>query len=175
MCRRAARGWRYPEWHAPARDQPGAQRSNVKIIDTATNTVIGTSRQAGPRAIDVTPDGLCLRRGAGGGRRVCDQYRQGPIVGSVPAGQRPLDVRVLPNGARVYSVSENQITAISTTTGASVGAIPIQLSRAMDFTPDSATGIVAADGRVHIVDTGANAIVGSIQFNTTTKAIPSTW
>ena len=49
----------------------------------------------------------------------------GALLGSVPAGTRPLDVRVLQNGARVYSVSEDQITAISTTTGTPVATIPI--------------------------------------------------
>ena len=46
------------------------------------------------------------------------------------------------------------------------------MSRAIDFTPDSTTGIVAADGRVHVLDTGANAIVGSIPFNAATEGNP---
>jgi YVTN family beta-propeller protein len=148
--------------------------SNVKVIDTATNTVIGTIQTGQvPRAIDVTPDGAVAYVAVQeAGVVSAISTASGAIVGSVPAGTRPLDVRVLPNGARVYSVSEDRITAISTTTGASVGTIPITLSRAIDFTPDSTTGIVAADGRVHVVGTGANAIVGSITFNPTTEGNP---
>jgi YVTN family beta-propeller protein len=148
--------------------------SNVKVIDTATNTVIGTIPTGQvPRAIDITPDGAVAYVAVQeAGVVSAISTASGAIVGSVPAGTRPLDVRVLPNGARVYSVSEDRLTAISTTTAASVGTIPITLSRAIDFTPDSTTGIVAADGRVHVVDTGANAIVGSITFNPTTEGNP---
>ena len=101
--------------------------SNVKIIDTATNTVIGTIPTGlVPRAIDVTPDGnFAYVAVQEAGVVSAISTASASIVGSVAAGQRPLDVRVLPNGARVYSVSEDRITAISTTTGASVGAIPI--------------------------------------------------
>jgi YVTN family beta-propeller protein len=148
--------------------------SNVKIIDTALNAVIGTVPTGlVPRAIDVTPDGLIAYVAVqDAGVVSAISTATGTIVGSVPAGTRPLDVRVLPNGGRVYSVAQDRITAISTTTGATVGTIPMTLSRAIDFTPDNTTGIVAADARVHVLDTGANAIVGSIAFNTATDGNP---
>ncbi|HTM30162.1 MAG TPA: beta-propeller fold lactonase family protein [Vicinamibacterales bacterium] len=148
--------------------------SNVKIIDTATNAVIGTVTTGSvPRAIDITPDGqFAYVAVQEAGVVSVINTATGAILGSVPAGTRPLDVRVLQNGSRVYSVSEDRITAISTTTGTSVGTIPITLSRAIDFTPDNTTGIVAADGRVHVLDTGANAIVGSIPFDAATDGNP---
>ena len=148
--------------------------SNVKMIDMAINAVIGTIPTGlVPRAIDVTPDGLFAYVAVQeAGVVSAISTATGAIVGSVPAGSRPLDVRVLPNGSRVYSVSEDRIAAISTSSGTSIGTIPITLSRAIDFTPDSTTGIVAADGRVHVLDTGANAIVGSIPFNAATEGNP---
>ena len=148
--------------------------SNVKIIDTTINAVIGTIPTGlVPRAIDVTPDGLFAYVAVQeAGVVSAISTATGAIVGSVPAGSRPLDVRVLPNGSRVYSVSEDRIAAISTASGTSIGTIPITLSRAIDFTRDSTTGIVAADGRVHVLDTGANAIVGSIPFNAATEGNP---
>lgn len=148
--------------------------SNVKVIDTATNMVIATvETPTVPRAIDLTPDGqfaFVAVQEAGQVRAISTASLA--VVASVPAGTRPLDVRVLPNGGRVYSVSENQITAIATASGAVLGTIPITLSRAIDFTRDSTTGIVAADARVHVLDTAANAIVGSIPFNVATEGNP---
>lgn len=148
--------------------------SNVKVIDTATNAVVATvETPTVPRAIDVTPDGqfaFVAVQEAGQVRAISTASLA--VVASVPAGTRPLDVRVLPNGGRVYSVAENQITAIATTSGAVLGTIPITLSRAIDFTRDSTTGIVAADARVHVLDTAANAIVGSIPFNVATEGNP---
>lgn len=148
--------------------------SNVKVIDTATNGVIATiDTPTVPRAIDLTPDGqfaFVAVQEAGQVRAISTASLT--VVASVPAGTRPLDVRVLPNGGRVYSVAENQITAIATSSGAVLGTIPITLSRAIDFTRDSTTGIVAADARVHVLDTAANAIVGSIPFDTGTDGNP---
>lgn len=148
--------------------------SNVKIIDTRIHAVIGTVPTGlVPRAIDLTPDGQSAYVAVQeAGVVSAIGTASGAIVGSVPAGTRPNDVRVLPNGSRVYAVSQDQITAISTTSGATVGTIPVTLSRTIDFTPDNTTGIVAADARVHIVDTGANAFVGSIPFNVATEGNP---
>jgi YVTN family beta-propeller protein len=148
--------------------------SNVKVIDTAINAVIATvETPTVPRAIDLTPDGqfaFVAVQEAGQVRAISTASLA--VVASVPAGTRPLDVRVLPNGGRVYSVSENQITAIAAASGAVLGTIPITLSRAIDFTRDSTTGIVAADARVHVLDTAANAIVGSIPFDVATEGNP---
>lgn len=148
--------------------------SNVKVIDTAINAVVATVQTPTvPRAIDLTPDGqfaFVAVQEAGQVRAISTASLT--VVASVPAGTRPLDVRVLPNGGRVYSVSENQITAIATSSGAVLGTIPITLSRAIDFTPDNTTGIVAADARVHVLDTAANAVVGSIPFDTGSEGNP---
>jgi YVTN family beta-propeller protein len=148
--------------------------NNLKIIDPSTNAIIGTVPIGRvPRAIDVTPDGSFAYVAVQEDNVVAAvSTASGAPVGSVPAGRRPLDVRVVPNGSRVYSVSEDQITAISTSTGAVVARIPITLSRAIDFSRDGTTGIVAADGRVHVLDTGANAIVGTIPLNPATDGNP---
>lgn len=148
--------------------------SNVKVIDTAINAVVATVQTGRvPRAIDLTPDGLFAFVAVQEENAVrAISTASLTIVASVSAGTLPGDVRVLPNGGRVYSVAQDRITAISTASGASLGTIPITLARAIDFTPDSTTGIVASDVRVDVLDTAANAIVGSIPFNASTDGNP---
>ena len=140
--------------------------SNVKVIDTTSNTVIATIPLGSvPRGIDVTPDGLFAYVAVQEAHAVyVVSTATNSVVATVPAGTRPTSVRVTPNGLRAYASSENLITVVGTQSNTAIGTIPAFLPRVIDFTPDSATGVVAADGRVYIVDAVANSIVATIPF-----------
>lgn len=149
--------------------------SNVKVIDLAGNAVVGTVALGPvPRGIDVTPDGLHAYVAVQEANvvSVIDTGTQA-VVGHVPAGTRPTYVRVLPNGSRAYATAGNTIITIATATRAVVGSIAAVLPRVVDFTPDSTTGVVAADQGVYFLDTAAGAIVATLPFAVATEGNPN--
>ncbi len=148
--------------------------SNVKIIDTAALTVIGTVTTGPvPRAIDLSPDGSVAYVAVqeAGVVSAIDTASQ-TLTGSIAAGLRPLDVRVLRDGSRVYAVAQDQLTTIVTATGVTLPPVPTLGARTIDFTPDGRTGVVAADGAVRFFDTAGHAFTGSIAFNTAVDGNP---
>ncbi len=149
--------------------------SNIKVVDTTSNTVIATiPLGAVPRGIDITPDGLFAYVAVQEAHAVyVVSTATNSVVATVSAGTRPTNVRVTPNGLRAYAASENLITVVGTQTNTAIGSIPAFLPRVIDFTPDSATGVVAADGRVYIVNTATNSIVATIPFTTASEGNPN--
>ncbi len=148
--------------------------SNVKVIDLATNTVIATVPvPTVPRGIDITPDGQFVYVSVQEAHAAAAiSTATNTVVASVPAGTRPTGMRVLPNGSRAYAVSQSSITVIGTATNTALGTISAVLPRAIDFTPDSTTGVVAADQRVYLLDTATSSIAATIPFDTATEGSP---
>lgn len=148
--------------------------SNVKVIDLPSNTVIATvPLPTVPRGIDVTPDGQFAYVSVQEAHAAAAiSTATNTVVATVPAGTRPTGMRVLPNGTRAFAVSQHFITVIGTATNTSIGTISAFLPRAIDFTPDSTTGVVAADARVYIFDTATSSIAATIPFATATEGNP---
>jgi YVTN family beta-propeller protein len=148
--------------------------SNVKVVDLTSNTVIATvPLPTVPRGIDLTPDGrFAYVSVQEANAAAAISTATNTVVATVAAGTRPNGMRVLPNGSRAYAVSQDFITVIATATNTSLGTIPAFLPRAIDFTPDSATAVVAADARVYIVDTATSSIAATIPFATATEGNP---
>jgi len=116
---------------------PNSIDHNVSVIDTATNTVIGSPIPVGPnpRAVAVTPDGskvyITNSSQFGNGNTVSviatatDTVTGSPItVGSGPAG-----VAVTPDGSKVYvaNFNDNTVSVIATATNTVVSTVPVGL------------------------------------------------
>lgn len=148
--------------------------SNVKVIDLSSNTVIATvPTPTVPRGIDVTPNGQFAYVSVQEAHAAAAiNTATNTVVATVPAGTRPTGMRVLPNGSRAYAVSQDSITVLDTATNTSLGTISAVLPRAIDFTPDSTTGVVAADARVYIFDTATSGIAATIPCAAATEGNP---
>jgi YVTN family beta-propeller protein len=116
-----------------------ALSNNVSVINTQTNTVIGSPIPVGnfPWGVAVSPDGGKVyvtvingterTSGVSGGVAVIDT-RTNTVIATFPAGNDPTGLAVDPNGGRLYVANDNfpvsTVTVIDAATGATVAAIP---------------------------------------------------
>jgi YVTN family beta-propeller protein len=150
--------------------------SNIKVINTVSNTVIATA-QTGltPRGVDITPDGSLVYAAAQNSNVVSViSTATNTVVATVGVGSLPQSVRVTPDGSRVYVSNTSTTSVINTATNTVVATIPTRLGRALAFTPDGARAFVAADGGLVIIDTATDSVAGSIPFVYATEGSPMT-
>jgi len=112
---------------------PNSIDHNVSVIDTATNTVIGSPIPVGPnpRAVAVTPDGSKVYVANRGDNTVSViATATNTVTATIPVGPRPVGVAVTPDGSKVYvaNVRDNTVSVIATATDTVTGP-PIPVGR----------------------------------------------
>lgn len=149
--------------------------SNVKVIDTTINAVMATiDTPSVPRGVDVVPNGLFAYVAVQQANALAViSTATNTVAATVPVGTAPLNVRVLPSADRAYVSTSEHLAIVRTDTHTVTGTIPAVLPRAVDFTPDSSIGVLAADRHVYIFETATNALVGSIPFDVETDGNPN--
>jgi YVTN family beta-propeller protein len=158
--------------------------NNVSVIDTQTNTVIGSPIPVGnfPWGVAVSPDGGKVyvtvingterTSGVSGGVAVIDT-RTNTVIATFPAGNDPTDVAVGPNGGRLYVANDNlaasTVTVIDAATGATIATIPTGNGNAtagVTVSPDGtkvyAVNLSTGEDAVSVIDAATNAVVATI-------------
>jgi YVTN family beta-propeller protein len=144
----------------------------VSVIDTATNTVVGSPIpvQPDPRGIAVAPDGSKLYVGDeiaffGGTVSVIDTVTN-TVSATIPIGDPPLGgVAVTPDGSKVYVPQVTTVAVIDTVTNTviatiPVGLIPIGVAVSPDGSKVYVTSIEA--NTVSVIDTVTNTVSATI-------------
>ncbi len=148
---------------------PGLADDAVSVVDTATNSSVGTSIPVGdaPTAIAITPDGsLAYVTNQGPDNvSVIDIATKTTIGPPIPVGGNPLAIAITPDGSRAYVVNEaGSVSVIDTATNSTVGApIPVgPLPLGIAITPAGDRAYVTNTGpnNVSVIDTATNATVG---------------
>jgi YVTN family beta-propeller protein len=143
--------------------------SYVSVVDTSTNTVIGTVRGGfNPIGVAVRPDGAFAYVANNGSNSVSViDTSSNTVVATVPVGGSPIGVAITPNGAFAYVTDNgtNDVSVIDTSTRTVVATVtgvidPVRVA----ITPDGARAYVTngAAEKVTVIDTSSNIITGSI-------------
>jgi YVTN family beta-propeller protein len=141
------------------------------VIDTATNTVVGSPITVGltPRGVAVTPDGskVYVAYGDSNTVSVIDTATNTVVGSPITVGGSPFGVAVTPDGSKVYVTNffDNTVSVIDTATNTVVGS-PITVGRGpigVAVTPDGSKVYVVNRGSktVLVIDTATNTVVGS--------------
>jgi len=155
-----------------------ANSGTVSVIDTRTNTVIGSPIPVGdvPWGVAVSPDGrkVYVTNIYSGTVSVIDT-RTNTAVATFPAGRYPLGVAVSPDGARLYVANDNSaastITVINAETGATIAAIPTgngngNSTAGVTVSPDGkkvyAVNLSTGEDTVSVINAATNAVVATI-------------
>jgi YVTN family beta-propeller protein len=157
----------------------------VSVIDTATDTVVGSPITVGtsPLGVAVTPDGRKVYVtnsnpfGSSGTVSVIDTTTNTVVGSPITVGNFPVGVAVTPDGSKVYvanrssaSPSSASVSVIATATNTVVATIPVGLSpEGVAVTPDGSKVYVTdsiIQGTVSVIDTATNTVVGSITVGT---------
>jgi YVTN family beta-propeller protein len=145
----------------------------VSVIDTATNTVVGTIPVGASGGVAVTSDGSKVYVGGDNTVSVIDTATN-TVVGTIGVGASPIGVAVTPDGSKVYVTSFNSpvypfcgppvtlclqalISVIDTATNTVVGTIPLGVftARLPLFTRGAVLGIAVSPDRSKVYVTYA--------------------
>ena len=145
---------------------PGA--NVVSVIDTATDTVIGTIPVGGgPLRVAFTRDGkrAYVSNRDSDSISVIDTTFDS-VIGSIAVGDQPSYLAVTPDGGFLYVMTASGVVDVVDTKLQSVAAsIAVGSSGALAITPDGARVYVAA-GLVYVIDTATNTVVDSFAAET---------
>ena len=91
------------------------------------------------------------------------------VIDSIPVGNQPNGVAVLPNGTRAYAVNngDNNVSVIDTTTNTVIDSIPVGSSpTGIGIMPNGTRVYVAnlGDNTVSVIDTSTNTVVATVLF-----------
>jgi len=103
--------------------------NNVSIIDTATNTVVGSvTVGTSPFGVAITPDGSHAYVANVGSNTVSViATATNTVVATVPVGTQPELVAIAPDGSHAYvtNLQSNNVSVIATATNSVVGTVPV--------------------------------------------------
>ncbi|HET9374252.1 MAG TPA: YncE family protein [Chthoniobacterales bacterium] len=152
---------------------PDSASNKVFVIDTATNTIVGSPISTGvmPIGVAVTPDGRYVYIANNGSNTVSvlDAVTD-RVVGSVSVPAGPIGVAVTPDGKYAFVTSSvfftftgHTVSVINTATNTLVGP-PITVGSGpigIAFTPDGKFSYVANfnDGTASVIDTATRTVV----------------
>jgi YVTN family beta-propeller protein len=149
--------------------------NSVSVIDTATNTVVGTPIPVGglPNGVAITPDGTHAYVANAGGNTVSVIATATNTVGAtVLVGNTPAGIAITPDGTRAYVVNCNcfsgigagTVSVIDTASNTVVGT-PIPVGgepEGVAVTPDGkhayVTNAAFSIGSVSVIDTAINTV-----------------
>jgi YVTN family beta-propeller protein len=141
--------------------------SYVSVVDTSTNTIIGTVRVGfNPIGVAVTPDGAFAYVANNGSQSVSViSTSTNAVVATVPVSGSPIGVAITPDGAFAYVATNGSgsVSVISTSTRAVVATVtgviaPVRVA----ITPDGAFAYVTSAETVTVINTSSNVIAGTI-------------
>jgi YVTN family beta-propeller protein len=143
----------------------------VSVIDTATNTVIGSPIAVGfgPSGVAVTPDGSTVYVANGGSPSTVSVIATATntVTATIPVGTYPEGVAVTPDGSKVYVTNDgsNSVSVIATatitvTTTITVGTAPFGVA----VTPDASKVYVANfnSKSVSVIATATNTVTTTV-------------
>jgi YVTN family beta-propeller protein len=154
---------------APFAYIPNFGSNNVSVIDTATNTVIGSPVPVGsfPIGVAVNPAGtrVYVANEIGGTVSVIDTATN-TVVATIPVGSFPIGVAVNPAGTRVYVTTYvgGTVSVIDTATNTVVATITVgTLPFGVAVNPAGTRVYVTNSGSntVSVIDTATNTVMGS--------------
>jgi YVTN family beta-propeller protein len=149
--------------------------NTVSVIDTATNTVVGTPIPVGglPNGVAITPDGThAYVANAGGNTVSVIATATNTVVATVTVGNSPSGVAVTPDGTHAYVANDSSgtVSVIATATN-TVGATVLvgNTPAGIAITPDGTRAYVVncncfsgiGAGTVSVIDTASNTVVGT--------------
>ncbi|MGJ0394223.1 MAG: beta-propeller fold lactonase family protein [Methylocystis sp.] len=161
---------------------PNAGSNNVSVIDTATNTVLGTIPVGAlPIGVAVAPDGskAYIANFSSNNVSVINTSTK-TVTATVPVGATPTGVAVTPDGSKVYVANEfsNKVYVIDSATNTVVGApIPVgALPIGVAITPDGSKVYVSNRGSndVYVIATATNTVVGTIPLGVEPQGVAVT-
>ena len=143
---------------------------NVSVLDSRTNTVIGTIPVGdGPSAMAIAPDGsrAYVVNQNSDSVSVIDLATNTTLGAPIPVGDGPSAIAITPDGSRAYVAirNTNSVSMIDTRSNTVVGpAIGVgSLPQGIAITPDGARAYVSNDLPDHtlsVIDTSTNTTVG---------------
>ncbi|BCD23504.1 hypothetical protein BC30090_2401 [Bacillus cereus] len=141
--------------------------SNVSIINTITNTNVGTiPTDFGPYEVAITPDGSRLYVTAFNNVIVINTITN-TVIDTITLGDKPSGIAITPDGNRAYvtEIVNNNVFVISTITN-TVIAPPISVGsnpQAIAITPDGNRAYVVNldDDNISIIDTNTNTVINT--------------
>ena len=151
--------------------------NNVSVIDTASNTVVGTPIPVGkfPQSVALTPDGThgFVVNEFSNNVSVIDTASNTVVGIPIPVGNFPIGVAITPNGTHGYvtNFDDNNVSVIDTATNKMVAAVAVgTFPFAVAVTPDGTHAYVTNEfsNNVSVIDTATNTVeaatlaVGSI-------------
>ncbi len=147
----------------------GTLLNTVSVIDTATNSVIGTPISVGgrPNAIAITPDGTraYVTRPFLNNVVVIDTATNTVIGSPIPVGTQPAVVAVSPDGTRAYvaNFGGTTVSVINTVTNTVLATVPVgSAPNGLAISPDGTRVYVSNNGSntVSAIDTATNTAFG---------------
>lgn len=143
--------------------------SYVSVVDTSTNTIIGTVRTGfNPIGVAVRPDGAFAYVANNGSNSVSViDTSTNAVVATVPVGGSPIGVAVTPDGAFAYVAvnGSSSVSVINTSTRTVVATVtgvidPVRVA----ITPNGAFAYVTNGlaETVTVIDTSSNVIAATI-------------
>lgn len=154
--------------------------NTVVTIDTATNTVIASVQVTSAEAIVVTPDGGTLYTGQQGSNvlTVVDTASNSVVatISGVGAGD---GIAITPDGSRLYVSGEggpDQVSVIDTGTNTIIATVLVDGGEGIAVHPDGSRVYLAGEGigKVTILDTATNAVLGTIPTGSSPIAVAFT-
>jgi YVTN family beta-propeller protein len=141
------------------------------VIDTASNTVVGTPIPVGifPIGVAVTPDGkrAYVGNGASANVSVIDTATN-TVATTITVGTGPNGVAVTPDGKHAYvaNVDPDNVSVIDTATNTVVATVGVgSAPMGIAVTPDGKHAYVANAGfsnTVSVIDTATNTVVATV-------------
>jgi YVTN family beta-propeller protein len=144
------------------------------VIDTATNTVVGTPIRVGnyPYGVAVTPDGKHVYVANGSGTVSVIATATNTVVATVAVGNYPYGVAVTPDGKHAYVTNSRSgtVSVIDTTTNTVVASVPVDAApQGVAVAPDgkhvyvtSQLPVTGLPGTVSVIDTATNTVVAGV-------------
>jgi len=141
----------------------------VSVIDTATNTVVGTISTGAPSAVAVSKDGtrLYIVNLRSNSVSVIDTATNLVTGAPIAVGGRPLAASISPDGSHLYVVNSDDYTVsvIDTATNTVTATIPVGVVPTAVATSPDGTRVYVTNlfGRsVSVIDTTTNTVTATI-------------
>ncbi|MGH6839291.1 MAG: beta-propeller fold lactonase family protein [Methylocella sp.] len=150
----------------------------VSVIDTATNTVVGSPIPVGvdPRGVAITPDGTrayvanSTDPGGGPGTVSVIATASNTVVATVQVGGAPGALAITPDGKHAYVTNGlNTVSVIATATNKVVATVPLPVNSGpigVAITPDGKNVYVAngfsSPSNVSVIATASNTVVATV-------------
>jgi YVTN family beta-propeller protein len=146
--------------------------SNISVIDTASDTIIGTISyplQGGAGAVGIafSPDGkeVYVTNTRPADTLSVIDTRTNTVIATIPVGDNPVGLAVSPNGSKVYvaNYDDDHVSVIDTATNTVVANIPaISSGFGVAITPDGSKVYVTNLAGVSVIQALTDSVIATI-------------